>query len=81
MKNSLIWAVALGAVACSPESNTDLAQLQGERDSLVALTQTAATRIQEIDAQIQRCVQCFQAVPVVDIKTCDTGNWPTTQSN
>lgn len=52
MKNSLIWAVALGAVACSPESNTDLAQLQGERDSLVALTQTAATRIQEIDAQL-----------------------------
>lgn len=52
MKNSLIWAVALGAVACSQESNTDLAQLQGERDSLVALTQTAATRIQEIDAQL-----------------------------
>ena len=52
MKNSLIWAVALGAVACSQESNTDLAKLQGERDSLVALTQTAATRIQEIDAQL-----------------------------
>ena len=52
MKNSLIWAVALGAVACSQENTTDLAQLQGERDSLVALTQTAATRIQEIDAQL-----------------------------
>ena len=52
MKNSLIWAVALGAVACSQEGNTDLAQLQGERDSLVALTQTAAARIQEIDAQL-----------------------------
>ena len=52
MKNSLIWAVALGAVACSQEKTTDLAQLQGERDSLVALTQTAATRIQEIDAQL-----------------------------
>ncbi len=52
MKNSLIWAVALGAVACSQESNTDLAKLQGERDSLVALTQTVATRIQEIDAQL-----------------------------
>lgn len=52
MKNSLLWAVALGAVACSQESTTDLAQLQGERDSLVALTQTAATRIQEIDAQL-----------------------------
>ena len=52
MKNSLIWAVALGAVACSKEGNTDLAQLQGERDSLVALTQTAAARIQEIDAQL-----------------------------
>jgi RND family efflux transporter MFP subunit len=52
MKNSLIWAVALGAVACSQENTTDLTQLQGERDSLVALTQTAATRIQEIDAQL-----------------------------
>ena len=52
MKNSLLWAVALGAVACSQENTTDLAQLQGERDSLVALTQTAATRIQEIDAQL-----------------------------
>lgn len=52
MKNSLIWAVALGAVACSQESSTDLAKLQGERDSLVALTQTVATRIQEIDAQL-----------------------------
>lgn len=29
-----------------------MAQLQGERDSLVALTQTAAARIQEIDAQL-----------------------------
>lgn len=52
MKNSLIWAVALGAVACSQENTTDLAQLQGERDSLVALTQTAAARIQEIDARL-----------------------------
>jgi RND family efflux transporter MFP subunit len=52
MKNSLIWAVALGAVACSQENTSDLAQLQGERDSLVALTQSAATRIQEIDAQL-----------------------------
>lgn len=52
MKKSLIWAIALGAVACSNEKTTDLSQLQGERDSLVALSQTAATRIQEIDAQL-----------------------------
>lgn len=52
MKKSLLWAVALGAVACSQENTTDLTQLQSERDSLVALTQTAATRIQEIDAQL-----------------------------
>ncbi len=52
MKKSLIWAIALGAVACSNEKTTDLSQLQGERDSLVALSQTAAARIQEIDAEL-----------------------------
>ena len=52
MKKSLIWAIALGAVACSNEKTTDLSQLQGERDSLVAISQTAAARIQEIDAEL-----------------------------
>ena len=52
MKKSLIWAIALGAVACSNEKTTDLTQLQGERDSLVAISQTAAARIQEIDAEL-----------------------------